>query len=197
MPALLGDPKSHPIDEFKDGLTGSCLCGSITVTLKDKELFTKPRGHLCHCANCRKVAGSYVSANIIIEKEKVDIVDRESSLKEFIDLQTGSGKPLSRQFCGICGKYVRPVVTAAIPLTSEHLTLLVFVVCRVLRDFRAMTIRGKLLTEFRPQSDPISDGTSPGSSHRQDGHVSTHPEARGRGVRSAPTRMAGPPSRGD
>jgi hypothetical protein len=59
---------------------------------------------LCHCANCRKVAGSYVASNLIIEEEKVQIKDRDGTLKEFIDKETGSGKQLSRFFCGTCGK---------------------------------------------------------------------------------------------
>jgi hypothetical protein len=30
--AYTGDPKSHPDDEFKSGMTGTCLCGSTFVT---------------------------------------------------------------------------------------------------------------------------------------------------------------------
>jgi len=41
-----GDPNAHPIPEFSESMTGKCLCGSITVTIRDKDLFTKPRGHL-------------------------------------------------------------------------------------------------------------------------------------------------------
>ena len=104
MPDLIGDPKQHHESKFAESITGSCLCGSIVVTITDSELFTKPRGHLCHCANCRKVAGSYVASNLVIEEDKVKIEDRNGTLKEFIDTQTGSGKELSRFFCGTCGK---------------------------------------------------------------------------------------------
>lgn len=101
-----GDPKQYDTSQFSEGLSGSCLCGSITVTLHDKELFTKPRGHLCHCANCRKVAGSYVSSNLLIEAEKVTIEDKNGTLKCFEDTATLSGNPVYRYFCSTDGKYV-------------------------------------------------------------------------------------------
>ena len=104
MASLTGNPNQHDISKFSEGMSGTCLCGSIQVTINDKELFTKPRGHLCHCSNCRKVAGSYVASNLLIEEEKVKLEDRKGTMKEFIDKDTGSGKGLSRFFCGTCGK---------------------------------------------------------------------------------------------
>ena len=101
-----GDPKTHLNDELKDGMTGSCLCGSITVAVKDSELFTKRRGHLCHCANCRKVAGSYVAANFLIETEKVEIKDRDGTKRTYEDYDTLSGNCVYRSFCSKDGKYV-------------------------------------------------------------------------------------------
>jgi len=103
MPTLTGDPKQHAPASLHP-LRGSCLCGSIHITITDSELFTKRRGHLCHCANCRKVAGSYVAANLIIEEEKVEIEDRDGSLREYKDYETGSGNPVGRFFCSTCGK---------------------------------------------------------------------------------------------
>jgi len=103
MPEFTGDPKRHDKTSLNP-LNGSCLCGSINVTIDDPELFTKRRGHLCHCANCRKVAGSYVAANLIIEEEKVKIEDRNGTLKEYKDYETGSGNPVGRFFCSTCGK---------------------------------------------------------------------------------------------
>tara|TARA_R110002003_G_scaffold351_13_gene19001 strand:+ start:1010 stop:1339 length:330 start_codon:yes stop_codon:yes gene_type:complete len=88
------------------GMSATCLCGAIKVTINDSELFTKPRGHLCHCANCRKVAGSYVSSNLAIEKEKVSVEDTGGKMKRYKDYATGSGKCVERCFCGECGKYV-------------------------------------------------------------------------------------------
>ncbi|KAF2708191.1 hypothetical protein K504DRAFT_381657 [Pleomassaria siparia CBS 279.74] len=105
QPTYTGNPNSHPPSSFSTNLSGTCLCGSILVTIKDDSLFDSPngRGHLCHCANCRKVAGSYVSSNLAIEKEKVEIWDQKGTLKEYEDWATGSGKCVVRKFCGNCG----------------------------------------------------------------------------------------------
>lgn len=104
MSNLTGDPNAHSPSEFSQGLSGTCLCGSIRVTINDADLFTRRRGHICHCANCRKVSGSYAAANLIIEEEKVVVEDRDHTLKEFVDTQTNSGTPLGRWFCSRCGK---------------------------------------------------------------------------------------------
>lgn len=114
---LTGDPSTH---DKTDTLVGSCLCGSITVTITDSELWTKKRGHLCHCSNCRKVAGAPYGSNLIIEEEKVKIVDRDGTRKEFSDSKSFSGKPVKRNFCGVDGKYV--IVTFLLTWTAEMLT---------------------------------------------------------------------------
>jgi hypothetical protein len=101
---LTGDPNSHDPAQYSTGMSATCLCGSIKVTINDTELFTKKRGHLCHCANCRKVAGSYVASNLAIEKEKVEIDDATGALKKYQDYATASGKCVTRCFCGNCGK---------------------------------------------------------------------------------------------
>ncbi|KAF3051203.1 hypothetical protein E8E11_003564 [Didymella keratinophila] len=106
---LTGDPNSHDISKFANSLSATCLCKSIRVTINDNELFTRPRGHLCHCANCRKVAGSYVSSNLAIEKEKVVVDDPKGVMKKYIDLETGSGKKVERCFCGECGNPIMSI----------------------------------------------------------------------------------------
>ncbi|KAI3334457.1 Mss4-like protein [Ustulina deusta] len=107
MKSLQGDPKDHPITEFEEELRGTCLCGSICVTIRDPELFTRPRGHLCHCSNCRKVAGSFVSANLVIEAGKVEIQDSAGTLKTFEDYKTMSGNPVFRSFCSVDGNPIK------------------------------------------------------------------------------------------
>ncbi|KAI0801606.1 Mss4-like protein [Xylaria sp. FL0064] len=102
-----GDPKDHPITEFEQGLQGTCLCGSISVTIHDPELFTRPRGHLCHCSNCRKVAGSFVASNLIIESDKVEIQDSAGTLKTYDDYNTLSGNPVFRSFCSVDGNPIK------------------------------------------------------------------------------------------
>ncbi|OQN97791.1 hypothetical protein B0A48_16112 [Cryoendolithus antarcticus] len=107
MPELTGDPKQHDPSSFKDGLKGSCLCGSIQVTILEPDLFAKPKGHLCHCANCRKVAGSYVASNMLLDADKVKIEDRDGTLKVYEDKATGSGNSVFRSFCGKDGNPVK------------------------------------------------------------------------------------------
>jgi hypothetical protein len=100
-----GDPNSYDTAQYSNGMSSTCLCGSIKVTINDTELFTRKRGHLCHCANCRKVAGSFVSSNLAIEKDKVQVDDPSGALKKYQDHATASGKYVTRCFCGNCGKY--------------------------------------------------------------------------------------------
>lgn len=84
-------------------MEGHCLCGTINVKVNDSELFSgHRRGHLCHCRNCRKVAGGVFGTNLAIEASKVEITGKDS-LKEFIDRDTTSGKPMARCFCEHCG----------------------------------------------------------------------------------------------
>ncbi|KAH0031688.1 hypothetical protein KCU78_g2744, partial [Aureobasidium melanogenum] len=111
MSHLTGDPKRHDLSSFKDSITGSCLCGSITVTIHDN-LFTKPRGHLCHCENCRKASGSIAATNLTIEEEKVDIKDRDGTVKLFEDRATSSGNPIYRWFCAVDGNLIFSKVDA-------------------------------------------------------------------------------------
>jgi hypothetical protein len=99
----MSDPKSHPISSFSTGMTATCLCTAIRVTITDADLFTKPRGHLCHCSNCRKISGSYVSASLAIAASSVNVEDPKNVMKRYSDYATGSGKCLTRCFCGECG----------------------------------------------------------------------------------------------
>ena len=102
--APTGNPNTHSQDDFSTGLSGTCLCGSIRVTIHDTELFTRRRGHLCYCANCRKVAGSYVAANFLVETDKVEIKDRDGTKKTYEDWETLSGNAVYRSFCSKDGK---------------------------------------------------------------------------------------------
>lgn len=106
MPQFTGDPKQHDPASLASSMTGSCLCGSIQVTIKAAkgDLFTKPRGHLCSCANCRKVAGSYIASNMLLDASEVTIEDRDGTLKYYDDKATGSGNSVFRYFCSADGK---------------------------------------------------------------------------------------------
>jgi hypothetical protein len=106
---LTGNPKDYDLEKIKEeGLKGSCLCGSINVTLRDPTMFDEPRSISCHCWNCRKVAGSTMSSNLILEKSQVTIEDKNGTLKMWEDKWTESGTVINRFFCSTCGKLVFP-----------------------------------------------------------------------------------------
>ncbi|KAI7778504.1 hypothetical protein LA080_002108 [Diaporthe eres] len=85
-------------------MEGECLCKAVKVRVKDDELFSgRRRGHICHCANCRKVAGGIFGANLLIEESKVEFPNGKDGLKVYVDSDTLSGTPLNRCFCGTCG----------------------------------------------------------------------------------------------
>jgi hypothetical protein len=104
MSQFTGDLRVYPASSFAEGISGTCLCKSITVTITDSELFTKRRGHLCRCGNCRKLSGSFASSNLIIDEARVNIIDRQGTLKKYTDVDTGSGVPVDRYFCSTCAK---------------------------------------------------------------------------------------------
>jgi len=84
-------------------MEGQCLCGAVKVKVTDDNLFdSQRRGHLCHCANCRKVAGGLYGHNLTIETDKVNI-SGEENLTLYADPETSSGTPVSRYFCKTCG----------------------------------------------------------------------------------------------
>ncbi|KAF1980977.1 hypothetical protein K402DRAFT_343333 [Aulographum hederae CBS 113979] len=104
--SFTGDPSQYGKTTLNP-LRGHCLCGSIHVAVDDPELFSRPRALLCHCANCRKTSGSIFSTNLAISENKVQIEDKDNSLKKYVDKDTGSGTELWRYFCGNCGNSIK------------------------------------------------------------------------------------------
>lgn len=107
------------------GMEGECLCHRVKVKVNDDDLFgTNRRGHICHCKNCRKVAGGIFGTNLTIEEEKVEFPNGKDSIKRYDvscttgsylprgaltrpkDPETLSGTPVQRYFCENCGVYV-------------------------------------------------------------------------------------------
>jgi len=85
-------------------MEGSCLCHAVSVKVNDSDLFgTQRRGHLCHCKNCRKVAGGVFGANLTIEEEKVEFPKGKDNISRYDDPETTSGTPVQRYFCRTCG----------------------------------------------------------------------------------------------
>ena len=109
MPPLTGDPTSYPLSDFEEGMTGTCLCGAVTITINQKDLFTKPNGHVCHCANCRKSSGSMASNVFMLPSKSVTVSDPKGYWKNYMDSATGSGRTIPRGFCSNCGSVLGAV----------------------------------------------------------------------------------------
>jgi hypothetical protein len=55
---------------MKDGLEGGCACGAVRYRLGDAPMFV----HCCHCRDCQRQTGSAFVINLLIERERVDIL---------------------------------------------------------------------------------------------------------------------------
>lgn len=76
-------------------MEGTCLCKAVAVKVNDDNLFgTQRRGHICHCKNCRKVAGGIFGTNLIIEEDKVEFPKGRDGIKMFSVRSTLSFPPL-------------------------------------------------------------------------------------------------------
>lgn len=83
-------------------LKGGCNCGAVCYSLGGKILGVAA----CHCTNCRKQSGSAYSVNLVTFAKDMQI---EGDLSAYVDDATESGKPVSREFCGVCGSPIRSV----------------------------------------------------------------------------------------
>ncbi|KAI9715501.1 MAG: hypothetical protein M1828_000808 [Chrysothrix sp. TS-e1954] len=87
-------------------MDGTCNCGAVHVRVSDDELFSKRRGHICHCTNCQKTASSSFATNLIIETSKVTITGDEN-LTLYEDGNSRSGRTVKRYFCRRCGNPIK------------------------------------------------------------------------------------------
>jgi hypothetical protein len=88
---------------YSAGMTGSCLCGGVTVILK-QDIFSKPNGHICYCDSCRKSTGTSGLNSLSTTKDKVVVRDPEALLSTYVDSATDSGRSVERHFCSRCGR---------------------------------------------------------------------------------------------
>ncbi len=72
--------------------TGSCLCGGVTYTLTG----TLRNSVACHCLQCRKTSGHYVSATQVGPDQLT--ITRDDSLRWY-----QSSPQAQRGFCATCG----------------------------------------------------------------------------------------------
>ncbi|KAL9471963.1 hypothetical protein ACSS6W_009904 [Trichoderma asperelloides] len=92
--------------------SGTCNCGSVTVTLAVIPSMT----YACHCLNCRRAGGPF-SINYVLSEDEVTVQDSHDSRKQYIDVNTTSkaivrvrlliliSDPLYSQLESMAGKY--------------------------------------------------------------------------------------------
>lgn len=83
-------------------MEGECLCKKVKVKVNDDNLFGQQRrGHICHCANCRKVAGGIFGVNLIIENEKVEFPLGQDNIKRYDVSMVNRGGSSGRLINGV------------------------------------------------------------------------------------------------
>jgi hypothetical protein len=53
--------------------TGGCACGAVRYRLQSEPLIV----HCCHCLNCQRQTGSAFALNLVIEADRVELVEGE------------------------------------------------------------------------------------------------------------------------
>jgi hypothetical protein len=96
--------------------TGSCSCGDVTLTIRDK-----PKMMLqCHCLDCQKGSGTGHSSHAYFDKDDVLVSGETSSHTVTAD----SGSDMTRYFCPSCGSRVFGTNSAKPNLISIDVGLL-------------------------------------------------------------------------
>jgi hypothetical protein len=89
-------------------LEGGCSCGAVRYRLRSEPMFV----HCCHCLNCQRQTGSAFVVNLLIEGDRVDVVEGEPQPVE-VPRDDGSSQRIFR--CPACqvavfSEYTRPGV---------------------------------------------------------------------------------------
>jgi hypothetical protein len=58
---------------MNDRLEGGCACGAVRYRLTSEPLFV----HCCHCLNCQRQTGSAFVINVLIEADRVELLQGE------------------------------------------------------------------------------------------------------------------------
>ena len=64
---------------------GGCSCGEVRYRLTSEPLFV----HCCHCLNCQRQTGSAFVINLLIERDRLELLDGEP---QRVDLPRERGK---------------------------------------------------------------------------------------------------------
>jgi hypothetical protein len=74
---------------------GGCACGEIRYRLTSEPLIV----HCCHCLNCQRQTGSAFVINILIERDRVDVL---SGVPRAVDLPRDDGSTQRVYRCPSC-----------------------------------------------------------------------------------------------
>ncbi|KDR67640.1 hypothetical protein GALMADRAFT_257878 [Galerina marginata CBS 339.88] len=77
----------------------NCLCSEVKFTLQGEPFHFV----ICHCRNCKQVAGSAFMANAMFKPAQVKVIEGRDLIKEYADSNTLTGNTISRSFCSKCG----------------------------------------------------------------------------------------------
>ncbi|KAF2098836.1 hypothetical protein NA57DRAFT_76074 [Rhizodiscina lignyota] len=105
-------------------LSGTCLCGAITITINDSNLLESDaqRGHICHCRNCRAWGGC-IAASILKISSSLVTIEGAEHLTTYEDSATLSGNTIQRKFCGRCGSPILKLTPRSPDDVDVHLGL--------------------------------------------------------------------------
>ena len=74
---------------------GGCACGAVRYRLASEPLFV----HCCHCLNCQRQTGSAFVVNVLIEADRVELLEGEA---EPVAVPRSGGKEQKIWRCAVC-----------------------------------------------------------------------------------------------
>jgi len=76
-------------------MTGGCSCGAVRYRLASEPLVV----HCCHCLNCQRQTGGAFVVNLLIEADRVDLLEEEP---EPVDVPRDDGSTQRVYRCRTC-----------------------------------------------------------------------------------------------
>ncbi|CAK9782484.1 hypothetical protein CC85DRAFT_288961 [Cutaneotrichosporon oleaginosum] len=86
-------------------LSGSCLCGAVTVTIKDPAPVLAEGLEVCGCTDCRQFTGCARGAEFL-DAQTANVEFKGADNLKMYEKGTDAGNKYKRHFCGTCGSSV-------------------------------------------------------------------------------------------
>jgi hypothetical protein len=86
-----------------DKITGGCLCGAVRYEITGDLIFSGK----CYCNDCRKSSGTGHSSVLAVPDQAIKITGKVTEFKK----AGGSGQPITRAFCPVCGSRITSVAS--------------------------------------------------------------------------------------